>query len=157
MRNLNISVITKLIKNIYYILLLTCYACYATNIITLHAFYRTVYCRKQTGLAPYKTDSYMSDRDLWSRSDLKRYIESAKLRTLHKELKQGNYQFSNIQQVHAVDKNNVLLIWLKIGYRVPRIFHKIKLSCSLFNLFLAKPFNFSLKRLKCSCRPVMLC
>ena len=38
--------------------------------MSLHTAHETVLRRKQTHLAPFQTDSYMSERDLRSRSDL---------------------------------------------------------------------------------------
>ena len=38
--------------------------------MSLHTTHETVLRRKQTHLAPFQTDSYMSERDLRSRSDL---------------------------------------------------------------------------------------
>ena len=40
--------------------------------MSLHTTHETVLRRKQTHLAPFQTDSYMSERDLRSRSDLKK-------------------------------------------------------------------------------------
>ena len=49
--------------------------------MTLHTFNKTVLHRKQTDLAPFQTDSYMSERDLQSRSDLNTNIPTCSDKT----------------------------------------------------------------------------
>ena len=53
--------------------------------MSLHITHETVLRRKQTHLAPFQTDSYMSERDLRSRSDLKR-LASKVLHKFHVEI-----------------------------------------------------------------------